>query len=174
MGANNFSYTNRCIVVTDEDYEFNNMPSVGEWIYGNRSYPSRKLEDSDKFDFWDIVMTSGYYEGACIDYKENDRDVEYWLGGTQYYDTKTAFFNECKSEFGLTEYRLRKICGNVGNMDIEDYLEQSYEKLTEYLREKEESLVNEYLDEIKRLYGYAEYVTDWWASNGECGYRKIS
>ena len=79
---------------------------------------------------------------------------------TQYYNSKTDFFQECKDAFGLTEYRLRKVCGNIGDMDIEDYLEQSYEKLTNYLREQEEIKVNDCLDRIKQTYGYKEYKTE--------------
>ena len=173
MATNNFAYENRCIVVTNEDYEMGNMPSMEESIDVNRSYPSYRLAVGEDFKFWDIIITSGYYADACIDYTEKNLDVEYWLGGTQYYNSKTEFFRECKAAFGLTEYRLRKVCGNIGDMDIEDYLEQAYEKLTNYLREKEEIKVNDCLDRIKQAYGYEEYKTEGIMSNGEAIYRKV-
>ena len=173
MSTCNFAYENRCIVVTNDDFEMDNLPPMGKWLNNDFNYPSRILAISDDFDFWDIVMTSGYYEAACIDYIESERDVEDFLGSTCYFDTKEEFFKECKNEFGLSDYRMRKICGNMGKMSLEDYLEQSYERLTNYLREQEETKVNKCLDDIKHLYGYEEYVLDWRASNGEAGYRKI-
>ena len=173
MATSNFAYDNRCIVVTNDDFEMDNLPPMGKWLNNDFNYPSRILAISDDFDFWDIVMTSGYYEAACIDYIESERDVEDFLGSTCYFDTKEEFFKECKNEFGLSDYRMRKICGNMGKMPLEDYLEQSYERLTNYLREQEETKVNKCLDGIKHLYGYEEYVLDWRASNGEAGYRKI-
>lgn len=176
MATGNFNYDNRCIVVTDDDYEMDNLPPMGGYDNSSlRSYPSRFLAVSDDFDFWDIVITSGYYEAACIDYKRSyDKDVEYFIGATMYFSTKKEFFNECKTTFGLSEYRLRKVCGNVGEQDIETYLEVAYEKLTEYLAEQEEKKVNEYLDGVKQSYGYEEYETEARFSNGETIYRKVS
>ena len=58
-------------------------------------------------------------------------------------------------------------------MDIEDYLEQSYEKLTNYLREQEEIKVNDCLDRIKQTYDYKEYKTECIMSNGEAIYKKV-
>ena len=173
MAIPNFAYKHRCIVVINDDHEIDNIPSMGESIDVNRSYLSCKLEVDEDFKFWDIILTSGYYAGACIDYTEKDVDVEYWLGGTQYYNSKTDFFQECKDTFGLTEYRLRKVCGNIGDMDIEDYLEQAYAKLTNYLREQEEIKVNDCLDRIKQTYGYEEYKTECIMSNGEAIYKKV-
>ena len=141
MATGNFAYENRCIVVTDEDYAEGNLPPMGEWEGDSRNYPSRLLAVSDDFQFWNVVITSGYYSGACIDYKENDATIEDWLGATFYYATQKAFFNECHTEFGISYYRLKKVCGKVGDMDIDTYMENAYEKLTDYLREKEENKV---------------------------------
>lgn len=174
MATGNFLYENRCIVVTDEDWEDGNVPPLGKSDKNSsRSYSSTLLAVSDDFNFWDIVLTSAYYSGACIDYKENDVTVEYWLGSTYYYETQKDFFNECHNEFGLSYYRLKKICGNVGDLDIETYLENAYEKLTDYLREREEVKVNEYLDGVKKMYCYDEYVCVARASNGEAYYKKV-
>ena len=173
MATSNFAYDNRCIVVTNDDFEMDNLPPMGKWLNNDFNYPSRILAISDDFDFWDIVMTSGYYEAACIDYIESERDVEDFLGSTCYFDTKEEFFKECKNEFGLSDYRMRKICGNMGKMPLEDYLEQSYERLTNYLREQEEIKVNDCLDRIKQTYGYEEYKTECIMSNGEAIYKKV-
>ena len=174
MATSNFAYENRCIVVTNEDWEDGNVPPLGEWEENtNRNYPSRLLAVSSDFDFWNIVITSGYYEGACIDYKENDIDVEYWIGDTYYYNSQKAFFKECHTDFGISYYRLRKVCGKVGDMDIETYLENAYEKLTDYLRKKEEAKVNAYLDGVKKLYLYDEVTCVGRASNGQAFYQKV-
>lgn len=173
MSTPNFAYQNRCIVVTNDDFEMDNLPPMGKWLNNDFNYPSRILAISDDFDFWDIVMTSGYYEAACIDYIESERDVEYFLGSTYFFDTKEEFFKECKNEFGLSDYRMRKICGNIGKMPLEDYLEQSYERLTNYLREQEETKVNKCLDGVKKLYGYEELRCTGVFSNGEGIYEKV-
>ena len=69
MAANNFCFENRCIVVENDDFEFGNVPEHNEYDKKSlRSYPSSILDESN-FDFWNVVLTSGYYEGACIDYK---------------------------------------------------------------------------------------------------------
>lgn len=175
MATGNFAYENRCIVVTDEDYEEGNIPPLGEWEKNtSRNYPSRLLAVSNDFKFWNIVITSAYYSGACIDYKENDATIEYWLGATYYYENQKGFFNECNNEFGISYYRLKKVCGKVGDMDIETYMENAYAKLTDYLREKEETKVNAYLDGVKQMYGYDEVTCIGRASNGEAFYKKVS
>ena len=69
---------------------------------------------------------------------------------------------------------MKKVCGKVGDMDIETYIENAYEKLTDYLREKEEIKVNAYLDGVKQLYLYDEVTCIGRASNGEAFYKKVS
>ncbi|MDE5888563.1 MAG: hypothetical protein K2H20_00940, partial [Bacilli bacterium] len=175
MATSNFKYVNRCIVVTEDDFVLGLTPVMGESVTPyNRNYPSTYLAISDDFTFWNIFITSGYYQDACIDYDESDIDVEYYLGGTQYYTTQKAFFNECKLQFNITEYRLRKICGKVGVMDIEDYLENAYEYLTDYLRECERIKVDKCLNQLKQAYGYEEVICMGRASNGESFYEKVS
>lgn len=177
MATSNFYFENRCIVVTNDDYEMDNLPPLGEYDNSSlRSYPSRFLAVSDDFIFWNIVITSGYYEHACIDYQRNDTDISEFIDGyaSLGFETKKAFFDACKEEFHLTEYRLRKVCGNIGNHSIVDYLEMAYEKLTDYLAAKEETKVNKYLDGVKQSYGYEEYQTSGRFSNGETLYQKVS
>ena len=143
MSTCNFAYENRCIVVTNDDYEMDNLPPMGEWINGNRSYPSRKLAVSDDFNFFDVVITSGYYQDACIDYIRNEQTAEYFLGDTMY----------CKN--------------------YDEWIESAYDKITEYLADNEERKVNEYLDGVKKLYGYGELRCAGVFSNGEGIYEKV-
>lgn len=174
MATANFCYKNRCIVVTNDDYDIGFCPLIGGLTPNyNRNYPSRYLPDYN-FQYHDIIITNGYYCDACIDYDVNNIDVEYYLGGTQYYNSQSDFFNECKVQFNLSIYKLRKICGNVGDMDIEEYLENAYELLTDYLRSVEEIEVNKVLDKIRDEYGYDEVRRIGIASNGEAFYQKIS
>lgn len=68
MAAANFNYINRCIYVSDEDYKYNNIPNCSEWIrngHNNTSY-GRTIIDGYDFDFFDIVLTSGYYIGMIM------------------------------------------------------------------------------------------------------------
>ena len=68
-------YQNRCVVITDDDYEFGNLPTLGDYIDISRSYPSRIVEIDDleltkvkeyratikPIHLHNIVVTSGYY-----------------------------------------------------------------------------------------------------------------
>ena len=174
MSTCNFAYVNRCIVVTNDDYEMDNLPPMGKWLDCDRNYPSRELAVNDDFYFFDVVITSGYYQDACIDYIRNEQTAEYFLGDTMYYPTKRKLFNCCKEEFGLSEYRLRKICGKVKDFKNYDvWIAVAYDKITEYLADNEERKVNEYLDGLKKLYGYGELGCAGVFSNGEGIYEKV-
>lgn len=172
MAAGNFCYENRCVVVTDGDYEMDNLPVLGEWVDKSRSYPSRLIEN---FEFWQVVLTAGYYEGACIDYIEHHKHSPYDVvqGYIGYPSTKKELFKECKKAFGLSRLKMQAICGNVGDMDIDDYVEKATEKVGEYLAKKEEKKVNEYIDKLKEEYGYEEVCRVATFSNGETIYRKV-
>ena len=74
MATGNFCYENRCVVVTDDDYEIGNLPEMGECVDNSRNYPSYLIEE---FEFWVVVLTAGYYEGACIDYIEHHKRSPY-------------------------------------------------------------------------------------------------
>ena len=90
-----------------------------------------------------------------------------------YPSTKKELFNECKEAFGLSRWKMQAICGNVGDMDIDDYVEKATEKVGEYLAEKEEKEVNEYIDKLKEEYGYEEVCRVATFSNGETIYQKV-
>ncbi len=175
MATGNFAFDNRCIVVTDDDFNDGNVPSLGEYD-GNslRSYNSRFLEISDDFDYWDIVITSGYYEAACIDYKRNDVDVDKFLCDSYYINSQSELIAETKNVFGFSKYMTLKICGKVSECaDFKTYIKRAYERLTDYFADEEEKKVNEVLDKLKDDYGYNEYRIAWQASNGETAYAKV-
>lgn len=174
MGTGNFHFINRCLVVTDEDFEDGNVPRLGKHYKDSlHSFPSRVLEDAD-FTFFDVVLTSGYYSGSCIDYIRKDGVMESILGYPHYFWTKESVFKEVNKFMGkISRYRFDKIVGKVGTMDINDFIEQAYEKLEEYFAELEESKVNEWLDELKKEHGYSDYAVSARFSNGETIYSKI-
>lgn len=176
MSTTNFSYKNRCVVVTDEDYNDYNMPTLGEWVNNNNYYPSRILSDYDNFNFQQIVITSGYYQDACIDFYEKDTCIEDFLGSTGYYPCKIDFIKECKSTFNLSKYMINKLCGTLkdfGN-DMDAWIENAYIKVEEYLKEKESDECNKIIDQIKKDYCYEEYALTGVFSNGEGVYHKVS
>lgn len=177
MGTRNFKYKNRCIVLTDDDYEFGNHPKMGDHVGNNRDYPSREIEEDDmpEFHFWKPVITFGYYGDACIDYIRTECDAEYWLGNEAYYDTKKDVIDECVNMFGLSRYRLNKILPKVyKTLPFYEWYGDAINALTEYLADLEEKKVNEYLDKLKERYGCEEIVLVATASNGEGFYQKVS
>jgi hypothetical protein len=170
MGTANFHYKNRCIVVTDEDYEFDNLPPIKKnW----NSHDGRELEVSDDFDFFDIYLYSGYYQHGNLDYERNDTTIEDRIGNENYYSTKKELFDAIIEEYpGLSKYRLNKLCGKIGN-SFSEFFDKVIDKVTDYLSDKEELKVNKYLDGVKDSYGYDELRTIGRFSNGEALYAKI-
>lgn len=181
MGATNFAYENRCVVVTNEDYEFGNIPERGEYIsnyYFRNNYPTYTLEDySDLFKFHDIVISAGYYEGGCIDFVEkwNVGDIDDCIGNLTHLDYKADFIEEVKAEFCISTYRINKLCGNIKDFggDIDAWINNAIQKITDYLKEKEAEKCNEVIDQIMDSYGYKEYYTTGRFSNGTSLYKKV-
>ena len=172
MGTGNFYFEHRCVVVTDDDFEMGNVPERGLCVDHDRSFPSYVIKE---FNFWNVVLTTAYYEGACIDYREHHKRDPYdvVVGYIGYPTTKKELFEEVRNEFNISYRQLQKICGNVGDMPIDDYIEQATEEIGEYLSEKEEDEVNEYIDKLKDEYGYEEFCCLGHFSNGEAVYQKI-
>ena len=172
MATGNFCFENRCVVVTNDDYEMDNVPEYGKCIDNDRNYPSWLIKE---FEFWEVVLTAAYYEGACIDYVEHHSRSPYDVvqGYIGYPWSKKELFRECKKNFGLSRRKIQAICGNVGDMDIDTYVEKATQKVGEYLAEKESIKVNEYIDELKNLYGYEEVCKVATFSNGETIYQKV-
>jgi hypothetical protein len=101
-GTGNFYYENVCLYVSDEDYESGNVPEIeNNSINYSRNFPQYPLVDyNDNLRFYNIVLTPGYYEGACIDYVEIDDnevysdilyDAEHNIDGYAFEDGKWTF-----------------------------------------------------------------------------------
>ena len=48
MGTRNFCYENRCVVTSNDDYEFNNLPQLGDWVNNSRNFPSKEVLYSEE------------------------------------------------------------------------------------------------------------------------------
>lgn len=96
-GTGNFAYDNRCVLVTDEDFEVGNVPETEDKaINQDHRFPQYPLTDyNDGLRYYCIVLTPGYYEGACIDYVEIDNE------STEY---DFNYFCEYESDLQYWEY----------------------------------------------------------------------
>lgn len=162
-------------MITNEDYECGNVPAHSQCVNRDRTFPAYKLDKYD-FEFWDIVLVPGYYEAACIDYRPKEDVLSNKIGypWQHTYMTQKELFKMFALELGVSLYRVRKVCNSlIFRPNSESYISDCYDVLEEYLKEQEETKINECLDELKDGWGYDEYVTAWSFSNGETGYRKI-
>lgn len=199
MGANNFSYTNRCVVVSDDDYEFGNIPNLGDYANNSRNYPSKEILHSEDFSTKEyaksikpiqlhkIVLTSGYYEHGCIDFVRNDENsaIDY-VGWSCYYDFNSIeeIIEPITSNFNITAEEIKTLIKqrmdamNITAETDEDEFQSFYEYLMEDIDEKiienEENHCNKMIDLIKEKYDYEEYGCVAVASNGEAFYQKVN
>lgn len=185
-GTGNFYYKNRCVVVTDEDFENDNVPPLSDRpIDNSRNYPAYEVDiwklykDDLKFNI-KITFRSGYYEGACIDYLEDEdanpvnydsmRDIENWeldIDIPTYEEMLEKYENEHLKEYD--------------DLDNFDYSEDDYEnemfdtakKQAIKLYDSEIEKANKIIDKIKEDFGYDEYKVSARFSSGETWYSKI-
>ena len=179
MSTANFCYDNRCVVVTNDDYECGNYPRLDRYRHESIwAYPSWIVTGYD-FRLWDIVFTAGYYEHACIDYveKPNARNKYNYFNVVRYSRVR-EFCEDVYQEFGkiVSRTRIRKIFSGFrrSGKEIYDFLEDKCEELVEYAATIERKAVDAAIDKIKTEYGYAEYGVCAKFSNGETGYAKIA
>lgn len=178
MATGNFSFENRCVVVTNEDYKCGNVPSHDEYVSGtNHSYPSYILDNYDgSFKYWNIVLSSGYYEAACIDYIENDYASNYDYR-TDMYDSVKEFLDDLYIDFKgiLSKNYLNKLFKGFKDFggDLWKFLDMKLDLLDEHLKDLERLKVDEVIDHIKEEYGYSEYGIYARFNNGETMYSKI-
>jgi hypothetical protein len=118
MSTPNFAYKNRCIVVSDDDFDSGNKPETEDRTTNdsNRSYPSFALIDQPNCKVLIAILTSAYYSGACIDYIENDRDDMTEEEYQKQIEIDTPIMNEfldkLKTDYGFEEYRCIAIASN--------------------------------------------------------------
>lgn len=197
-GTSNFSYETRCVVVTSEDLEDGNYPELGDYIQGSlRSYPSYELEDyNDDFRFVKIVLTNGYYEGACIDCIQTEDTIDDIEGvieedvncdlivtgdGDNYFsdgemslqlsEVAKMWEEALKNEYGVD------VPDSILMRDVRETMNKGYivvakseEYIVDILTQAEIHEASKRIDDIKREYGYQEYATVGHFSNGESVY----
>lgn len=176
MSCPNFSYQNRCLLVTDDDWECGNYPATGEWNDGDRNYPSVALKKwENDFYFVKVVMTSGNYSDACIDYIRINKSIYDVMGDPYYYrfHNRKSLIHEFQYWFpGFSENFFNKLLKGC-NMLHDDYQEKLYnafDAIEEKMVDRELAEADKIIDEIKTRYGYTELVCGGVFSNGEAVY----
>lgn len=175
MSAPNFSYDRRCVLVRNDDFEWDNVPAHTTPFDNDRSYPSVYLDAyKDDFATVAIVLTSGYYADACIDIVDREDKANELLGYTNYYSghnrqelvSDICYFLGCSPNFANTRL---KGC-RLGSDTYEYDLEKAFEKIVDDWRDVEVRKANKVLNKIKRSYGYKELTRTALFSNGEAWY----
>jgi hypothetical protein len=177
MSAPNFSYSRRCVLVTNDRIEFGDCPAIGDCFDNDRSYPSSYLADyKDDFATVAIVLTSGYYADACIDIVDDDSLVselscsDYHfalLTRDELYDELYYYFNGNISK----RMMLRHLKGlNRRDEDYQSKLAHAIDDIFEEVRDYEVKKANKELDRIKKSYGFKELHQTALFSNGEAWY----
>lgn len=175
MSAPNFSYDRRCVLVSNKDFSFGNVPAHNECFDNDRSYPSYYLDDyKDDFSTIAIVLTSGYYADACIDIVDREDKANELIGYAGHYSRYTrkellddvCYFLGCSRNFANKFF---KGC-RYGQEDYESQLEKAFDTLVEAWRDVEVEKANKVVDKIKKYYGLKELCCVAQFSNGEAWY----
>ena len=175
MSAPNFSYDRRCVLVRNDDFEWDNVPAHTETFDNDRNYPSAYL-DAYKNDFATvaIVLTSGYYADACIDIVDREDKANELLGYANYYSghnrqelvSDICYFLGCSPNFANTRLKGCRLGSDTYEYDIE----KAFEKIVDDWRDVEVRKANKVLNKIKKSYGYKELTRTALFSNGEAWY----
>lgn len=178
MSAPNFSYSRRCVLVRNDDFEFGNVPAHNTPFGNDRSYPSAYLDKyKDDFSTIAIVLTSGYYSDACIDITDREDKADELLGYANYYSghNREELLDDICHYLGCTRnFANTRLKGCRKDHDDYEYrLEKAFERIVEDWRDAEVRKANKVLDKIKRDYGYKELGLSAMFSNGEAWYDYI-
>lgn len=116
MSTPNFCYENRCIAITDEDINNDNLPEIEDRCHSqsNPNYCSYLLkEQPEGCGFLQAVITCAYYEGACLDYlpfpydgMTDEEMAEAWAKEDAIMD---AFLDQIRDGYGYQEL----ICAGI-------------------------------------------------------------
>ena len=172
MGTSNFFYKNRCVAISDDDYNTGNVPECESDYFGRDKMLLQRVL------MYNITINIGYYTGGCIDYEIND---SYENIITEYYgyyytpSTKKELINDiayyCGEYIKVSKNELTKV---LRGLRIDKDFEQISDMLDNFILPKIESKVNDIIDNIKREYGYIELKRISTFSNGEAIYKQIS
>ena len=170
MSAPNFNYKNRCVVISDEDYDWGNLPVMTD--YKNSGRHSQWLIPNG-FYAHNIIVTSGYFSGACIDYVSDAEDflaqkINMEEGG------EAEAVMEIMDYFPEADagYLMARVMDITGAEDP-NARDEAIASLASYIEEIEEPKVNKALDDIRDGYGYTEVRCVAVFSNGEAIYEQV-
>ena len=170
---------NRCVVVTNDDYEMEHYPARGRWRDGDRNYPSVELECSEDagLSLIKVVLTSGYYCDACIDYIQA-KHVKEKLASPYFYTgyNRKEMIDELQYFFPCLSARTINKCLKGCRKDSDEYeiqLEKAFEVLENEVVKRESAIADAIVDDIKKRYGYREYTCVDVFSNGEAIYEDL-
>ena len=165
-------------MVDNDDYEFGNVPEHKEYVKGsNRNYPSYYLDEyRNRFYTLDIVMTSAYYSGACIDYTPDESYLDdiYECRNIVSNGDADDIFDDIYDDFKAYKPKkrdLRKLVKDAYNAECGNY--KPFEVLFEFLFALEKVEADKILDQIKDDYGYTEVRKIANFCNGEALYETI-
>lgn len=186
MGAKNFYFENRCVVLDDEQWDdvLNGYTGieVGEFrMDGSRSYPSYYIEQSPNRETFIMrpVITSGYYENACIDFVDTSKQVSDVLFGSYSYrytvDDMIRGIDEtwgCIVSSSCSEI-LNRLKRDFPELDDEDMFWLLDDKATEIIKRHESYVLNGIIDHWKDEMYLTEVYERRRFSNGEMVYQVI-
>ena len=177
MSAPNFSYSRRCVLVTNDDYEYGNCPALGKSFDRDRCYASTYLEKyEDDFSTVAIVLTNGYYQDACIDIVDDDSLISELSCSDYHFATLTRdeLYDELYYYFkGNISKRmmLRHLKGlNRWDYDYQSKLAHAVDAMFEEVRDYEVKKANKAVNQLMKSYGLRELVCVARFSNGEAWY----
>ena len=171
MATSNFFYNNRCVAISDADFEDGNLPECESDYFGRDKMLLQKVL------MYNITINVGYYTGGCIDYEINDNCDNIINDIYGYYytpSTKKELINDiayyCSDYIKVSKRELTKV---LRGLRINKDYEQISDTLDNFILPKIEDKVNDIIDNIKREYGYIELTRIATMSNGEAIYKKI-
>lgn len=171
MGTSNFFYKNRCVAISDADFEDGNLPKCENDFFGSNKMLLQKVL------MYNITINIGYYSGGCIDYQINDSYENIITDFYGYYytpSTKKEIINDicfyCKDTTSISKRSLQRL---LKGLSLSKDFEAIIDKIENFILPKIESKVNQIINDIKREYGYIELTRISTFSNGEAIYKKI-
>lgn len=179
MSAPNFSFQNRCVLITEEDYDEGNVPKLGTWDDGDRYYPASEIAESSDLKTVKVVITTGYYRDACLDYIKTGKNLLDYIN----YDyclsdyTRKELVNEIQYFFPWLSTRLINKVFKGCDRRKEDNLQRIQDavyRMNEIILEKESEMADKMINRIMKQYGYRELCCKGVFSNGEAIYDFIN
>ena len=157
MATGNFTISNRCIVVTDEQYEFCDYPNQTD-------YPT--------FRHWQVVHRSGYYADSSIDFIPKEVYVDVDFDTVSEAVTALSYDLEC-SKYAIQKHLKGWAEVKKSGIAFWKFLDSKVDDILVEIANKEKQKVNEYLDTVKEKYGLTEVVVSARFSNGETIYKEV-